>query len=160
MKNTQQSAENIAQHEMFETAQRRIKQKKRLFFHFIVFGLASIFMLVINKVLGYGEPYDWFLWVILFWGFFFLLHVIDVFITSRFLGKSWERKYRDRLVALQEKKMMKMQAKIEKEYAKMAEKVAKEEAQANEKNELPSKSGESSKENTSQNTLGTQDPKI
>ena len=120
--------ENITQHEMFETAQKRIKQKKRLFQHFVLFVLGCLFMYIINKLLDYGAEYNWYLWGILAWGFIFLLNFINVFVTNRFLSKDWERKQREKLVALQEKKMMKMQAQIEKEYAKMAEKVAKEES--------------------------------
>lgn len=124
--NKQQTVENIAQHEMFETAQRRIRQKRRLFQHLIFFVLGSLFMFIVNKVLDYGKEYNWYLWGILAWGFFFLVHLINVFITDRFLGKNWQRKQREYLVSLQEKKIMKMQAKIEKEYAKMAQKAEKE----------------------------------
>lgn len=152
--------ENMAQHEMFENAQKRIKQKRRLFFHLILFVLGSLFMYIINKVLDYGVEYNWYLWGILVWGFFFLLHVINVFITDRFLGQNWQRKEREKLVALQEKKMMKMQIQVEKEYAKMAEKIAKEEAKKTTNTPLsPSENKDSSLPNpTSESTF--QDPKV
>ena len=34
-----------ATHEQYEYARRRIKQKKRLYFHFVLFALTSIFLL-------------------------------------------------------------------------------------------------------------------
>lgn len=111
---------DMAQHEMFETAQHRIKQKKRLFFHLIIYVLGGIFMFVINKLLGYGQT-DWFVWAILVWTFFFLIHVVNVFITDRFLGREWQRKEREKLVALQQKKLLKMQAQVEKEFEKQKE---------------------------------------
>ncbi|MDO5607155.1 MAG: 2TM domain-containing protein [Capnocytophaga sp.] len=109
---------DIAQHEMFEYAQKRIKQKKRLFLHFIVYVLGCIFMVIINKLLNYGYQYDWFIWGIMLWTFFFMIHFINVFITDRFMGQAWQRKEREKLVAMQEKKLAKMQAQVEKEFEK------------------------------------------
>lgn len=117
---------DMAQHEIFETAQHRIKQKKRLFFHFIVFVLGCIFMFIINKILDYGVQYDWFIWGIMLWTFFFLIHVVNVYVTDRFLGRNWQRKEREKLVALQQKKMLKIQASVEKEFEKQKAQAEKE----------------------------------
>ncbi|MDO5105080.1 2TM domain-containing protein [Capnocytophaga sp.] len=115
-----------AQHELFEDAQRRIKQKKMLFFHFWVFILGCIFMVVINKLLYSDVTYNWYLWGILAWSFLFLLHVVNVFIVNRFMGKDWERKHRQRLVELQQKKLLKMEVSIEQELQKEKAKAEKE----------------------------------
>ena len=115
-----------AQYELFENAQRRIKQKKNLFLHFWVFVLGCIFMVVINKFLYPNTTYNWYVWGILVWTFLFLLHVINVFIINRFMGKEWQRKERERLVALQQKKILKMEVSVEKELQKEREKIAKE----------------------------------
>lgn len=115
-----------AQYELFENAQRRIKQKKLLFFHFWVFVLGCIFMVVINKLLYADVTYNWYIWGILAWTFLFLLHVINVFVVNRFMGKDWERKERQRLVDLQQKKILKMEVSVEKELQKEREKVEKE----------------------------------
>lgn len=104
------------QHEMLERAQGRIAKKKRLYYHFVIFLLGSVFLIVANKVLKYGEEYDWFVWAILVWAFFFLLHFINVMFTSRFLGKEWEREQREKLVKLQKAKIEKIRREVEKEF--------------------------------------------
>ena len=43
------------QREQYEYARSRIKQKKNLMRHFVVFLVGSIFLIVINPVLGYGN---------------------------------------------------------------------------------------------------------
>ena len=53
---------DLEQHELLENAQKRIKQKKRLFSHFVIFLIGSVFLILINKILKYGENYDWFIW--------------------------------------------------------------------------------------------------
>lgn len=115
-----------AQYELFENAQRRIKQKKRLFLHLWVFILGCIFMVVINKLLYTETTYNWYIWGILVWTFLFLLHVINVFVIERFMGKEWERKERQRLVELQQKKILKMEVSVENELQKEREKAQQE----------------------------------
>lgn len=117
---------DAVQHELFEDAQRRLKQKRMLFFHFWVFVLGCVFMVVINKLLYSNVTYNWYIWGILVWTFLFLLHVINVFVVNRFMGKDWERKHRQRLVDLQQKKLVKMEVAIEKEFQKEREKAEKE----------------------------------
>lgn len=115
-----------AQYELFENAQRRIKQKKLLFLHFWIFVLGCVFMVVINKLLYAEVTYNWYIWGILVWTFLFLLHVINVFVIERFMGKEWERKERQRLVDLQQKKILKMEVNAEKELQKEREKAQQE----------------------------------
>lgn len=105
---------DVDQHELIETAQSRIRQKKRLYYHFILFLLGSIFMIIANKFLNYGVQYNWFVWGICVWTFLFLLHLINVFITNKFLGKKWEREQREKLVNIQKNKLAKIQEEIEK----------------------------------------------
>lgn len=110
-KNT--TAIDLEQHDLLEHAQKRIHQKKGLFSHFILFLIGSLFMVIANKVFKYGEPYDWSVWALLSWGFLLAIHAFRVFITYRFMGQRWERKQRERLVALQKKRIAEMQKKIE-----------------------------------------------
>lgn len=100
-------------HEQYEYARRRIKQKKRLYFHFVVFVLGSLVLFLGHKFLNNPFITEWYLWIITIWLFLFILHFIKVFITDRFMNKSWERDQIDRLVALQKKKIEHLQAKIE-----------------------------------------------
>ncbi|WP_340200243.1 2TM domain-containing protein [Ascidiimonas sp. W6] len=105
------------QHELLENAQKRISQKKKLYIHFVIFLVGSVFLIIVNKVLGYGETYDWFVWAITFWAFLFIIHLINVFITNKFMGKEWERVQREKLVKKQEAKISKLELEIEKQRA-------------------------------------------
>ncbi|MFV5702912.1 2TM domain-containing protein [Flavobacterium sp. XS2P12] len=103
------------QHEQYEYARRRIKQKKRLYFHFVLFLLGSFFLFVANKFFAIDVEADWYIWGITIWFFIFILHFIKVYITDRFMNKDWEREQIDRLVALQQKKIDQLQTKINEE---------------------------------------------
>jgi len=100
------------QHELYENARNRIKQKKRLYYHFIVFLVGSVFLIVLNKFLNIWEQFDWFVWAILIWFFLFILHVINVFVTNKFMNKDWERKQTEKLVLKQELKIAKLEKAI------------------------------------------------
>jgi len=124
------------QHELYENARNRIKQKKRLYYHFIVFLVGSVFLIVLNKFLNIWEQFDWFVWAILIWFFLFILHFINVFVTNKFMNKDWERKQTEKLVLKQELKI----AKLEKEIAQEAKLKAESEQYATEvkkKEQLP-----------------------
>ena len=104
------------QHQLLETAQNRIKQKKRLYSHFVIFLIGSVFLILINKILKYGENYDWFVWAITLWAFLFVLHAFNVFVTQKFLGVEWERRQREKLVELQKERIAALQKEIETEF--------------------------------------------
>ena len=99
-------------HEQYEYARRRIKQKKRLYYHFVLLVLGSLLLFVAHNFLDSKVVSDWYLWVITIWLFLFLLHFIKIFITDRFMNKSWERDQIDRLVSLQKKKLDQLQTQI------------------------------------------------
>lgn len=107
---------DLEQHELLENAQKRIKQKKRLFSHFVVFLIGSVFLVLINKILKYGENYDWFVWAITVWAFLFIIHAFNVFVTHRFMGKEWERQQREQLVKKQKDRIAELQKEIETEF--------------------------------------------
>lgn len=100
------------QHELLEEAQRRIRQKKRLYHHFVIFLIGAVFLVLINKVFHYGEPYDWYKWALILWAFFFVIHAFQVFVTDRFMGKEWERSQREKLVQLQQDRIQELKAEI------------------------------------------------
>ena len=104
------------QHEQLEYAQQRIRQKKRLYVHFVLFLIGSVFLILINKILKYGETYDWFLWAMLFWAFLLVLHLVNVFVTHKFMGREWERAQREKLVRRQRERMAQLQKEIETEF--------------------------------------------
>jgi hypothetical membrane protein len=102
------------QHELYEYARLRLKQKKKLYFHFVLFVLGSIFFVIANRLLGVFPDNNWFLWAITIWSFVFILHFIRVFITDSFMNKNWERTQIDKLIAKQERKIEQLQKDLEK----------------------------------------------
>jgi Zn-dependent protease with chaperone function len=105
------------QHKLYEYARKRIKQKKTLYFHFVLFLLGSIFLAIGNYFLIFGFTANWSIWAITAWLFIFILHFIKVYITDRFMNKNWEREQIERLIALQEKKIIQLQTKIDEDYS-------------------------------------------
>ncbi len=104
-------------YELYENARKRIKQKRHLFVHFVLFFVGSIFLLVIEKLFKIGATYPrWSYWVILSWAFLFILHFINVFITKRFMNKQWEREEIEKLVAKQQRRISELQKKVEEQY--------------------------------------------
>lgn len=119
-KNPRQGIDPV-QRELIENAQHRIKQKKRLTTHFVVFIAASILFIVLNLLLGFGETFrpfntDWFVWAILIWAFFLLIHFINVIFINQLMGKEWERKQLERLVEKQHIRIEKLQEKVDRDY--------------------------------------------
>jgi dihydrofolate reductase len=112
--------------ELIENAQRRIKQKKRLYVHFVIFLIGALFLILANTVLGIGEDFkifeiNWFVFAIFFWLFFFLYHVFNVFITHKFMGKAWEKQQLEKLVAKQQVRIEKLKAGFVKEETLIAQ---------------------------------------
>ena len=103
------------QQELYEYARKRVKQKKRVYTHFIFFFIGSIFLFIINKWLNVKEEYDWYLWAITAWGFLFVLHFIKIFVTESFINKKWEQEQIEKLVARQERRIGQLEKKLEKE---------------------------------------------
>jgi len=93
------------QHELYEYARNRIKQKKRLYFHFMVLLIGSLFLFVANKWLSFYPDRTWWTWAVAIWIFLFLLHTIKVFIIDSFMNKHWERAQIDKLMLQQSKKI-------------------------------------------------------
>jgi ABC-type multidrug transport system fused ATPase/permease subunit len=106
------------QHELYEYARKRLKQKKGLYFHFVLLILGSIFLFIANHFLIFGFTSNWAVWVITFWIFLFLLHFIKVYITDRFMNKNWEREQINRLVAKQQIKIDQLQTQLEEDSSK------------------------------------------
>ncbi|PAM92114.1 hypothetical protein B4N84_25205 [Flavobacterium sp. IR1] len=102
-------------HEQYEYARRRLRQKKILYFHFVLFLLGTLFLFIANRFFDFGitrTNQNWCVWAITIWLFIFILHFIKVYITDRFMNKNWEREQIDRLVALQQKRIRQLESKI------------------------------------------------
>jgi dihydrofolate reductase len=120
-KKKQTSQIDQEQLELITNAQKRIKQKKGLYLHFIVFLIGSVVLIILNTVLGIGEELtffgkEWFVYAILIWLSFFVYHVINVYITHKFMGKEWEKRQLDILVTKQKTRIAELKSKVEKEF--------------------------------------------
>ncbi len=101
-------------HELYEKARKRTKQKKRLYFHFVFFLVGSVFLVVLNKVVKFHEEIDWYVWGILVWMFFLVIHAIRVLVMNRFFNKDWERIQTEKLIQKHEDRVAKLEAKLTK----------------------------------------------
>ncbi|TVZ52971.1 2TM domain-containing protein [Dokdonia sp. Hel_I_53] len=117
-KKTNTSSIDPEQRELIENAQARIKQKKKLYRHFVLFLAGAIVLIVLNLALGIGKEFkilniDWFVWAILLWSFFFLVHIINVVFMSSFMNKEWEKEQLDKLVTKQKLKIAELDEAIQ-----------------------------------------------
>ena len=93
--------------ELIQNAQRRVKQKKRLYIHFVLFLVGALALILANVALGIGEDIkifelDWFVIAIIIWLFLLVYHVLNVFVVNKFMGREWEQQQLDKLVAEQQ----------------------------------------------------------
>lgn len=116
-KQPQISKEDLA---LYENAKRRIRQKKRLQAHAVVFVIGAIFLVVASQLLKIGEDltffgYNWVIYAILIWVALLLYHLISVFITNRFMGKEWEDEQTAILIAKQKARIEALAQQVEAE---------------------------------------------
>ncbi len=105
--------------ELFKNARRRIKQKRRLYAHFVIFLIGALFLIIANTVLDIGLATfgpNWFVYAISFWLFLFLYHLFNVFITNKFMGDAWEEAQLKKLIAKQEQRIESLKKTVEKDY--------------------------------------------
>ena len=105
--------ETDKEHQLYEKARSRTKQKKRLYFHFVLFLIGSAFFVILNKVL-FKQEEDWFVWAIFGWFFILVLHFINVFVMNRFFGTEWERIQTENLINKHQVKTEKLEKKLDK----------------------------------------------
>lgn len=110
------------QRELFENAQRRIKQKRGLFTHLVVFVVGAIGLVIISQLLMKGEvpkllDVQWWIWVLFVWLLLFIYHAFKVFVTNRLLGPEWEKRQYSKLVAVQKERIAKLESQVGKEFS-------------------------------------------
>lgn len=128
------------QRELYENARRRTVQKRRLFQHFVVFLVGAVLLIILNVVIGYRQDftplgYDWFVLAILIWAFFFLIHLINVFVTDSFMGKKWQQRQLEKLVRKQKDRIAELQERVEIDYP-LPSKYERPISESNEKNDF------------------------
>jgi len=109
------------QRELIERAQRRAREKRRLYQHFLFFLVGAVILILLNVVFEYGKDVrplgmDWFVWAIILWSILFLLHAFNVFVTNKFLGKEWENRQIERLVEKQRKRIYELELQVERDH--------------------------------------------
>ena len=109
------------QRELIERAQDRARQKRRLYQHFIVFLLGAVVLILLNVIFDIGKdinPFglDWFVWAIIFWAVILLIHAFNVYVTNKFMGKDWENRQIEKLVAKQRERIEELQEKVERDH--------------------------------------------
>ena len=103
-------------YEQIEKARKRIRQKKLLYYHFVVFIIGSLFLVIINKLLKVKEEWNWYIWAITFWAFLLAIHTFNVFVTQKFLGKEWEEKQRRKLIEQQKARIEKIKQEVAQQF--------------------------------------------
>ena len=106
--------------ELLENAQKRILQKKRLYYHFVIYLFVSVFSLICNKLLKIGSDiffldYSWSFWLSFIWLFIIIFHLFNVFVTNRFLGNKWLKAQKKYLIEIQQNKIQYLKKEMEKE---------------------------------------------
>jgi dihydrofolate reductase len=106
--------------ELIQNAQKRIKQKKRLYIHFILFLIGVAILIITNVVLGLGDGYklfgfEWIVSVILFWLLLIMYHAFNVFVIHKFMGSDWEKTQLEKLVSKQQIRIDKLKTQLKKE---------------------------------------------
>lgn len=125
-KNNDSSDINEDQIALIEYAQNRIKSKKRLFFHFSIMIIGFISMLTSNLIFEFKKDiilfdFPWSYWLCSTWFFLFFIHLFNVYVTNKFMGKKWEKNQMKKLVNKQQIKIAEIKTEIEKEARIIAE---------------------------------------
>lgn len=91
--------------EQYEYARARLKQKKRLYYHFVIFGLSSVFLYLLQLFIDSSILKEIYIWIILTWFVLLIYHFIKVYITDKFMNKRWEKVQIERLMKKQQQKL-------------------------------------------------------
>jgi hypothetical protein len=126
-KNTEKLDSESREH--YDYARKRIAQKKGLMRHFVFFLAGSILFIILDAILNMGHEVlmpGWFVWAIIIWAFFLIIHLFNVFITNKFMGKEWEDRQLEKLKALQEVRVAELKKQAMQEVTIRENRIAKE----------------------------------
>ena len=104
--------------ELLEYAQKRIRQKKFLYYHFVLFLFVSAITLSLDYVFNIATDfnlleYSWSFWVVFSWFFLFIFHVFNVYVTGRLINKSWIKNQKNKLIKIQKLEIENIKAKMD-----------------------------------------------
>ncbi|MGB1307921.1 MAG: dihydrofolate reductase [Oceanihabitans sp.] len=111
---------------LIQHAQRRIKQKKRLYTHAIMFLIIGLLVYTFNVGLGFADEFTiatfpWSVVIITIWFVLLFWHFLNVFLFQTFMGKEWEEKQLEKLVSKQQERIEKIKENLKKEAPIIAE---------------------------------------
>ena len=104
--------------ELLEYAQKRIRQKKFLYYHFVLFLFVSAITVSLDHVFNIASDvnlleYSWSFWVVFSWFFLFIFHVFNVYVTGRFINKSWIKNQKNKLIKIQKLEIENIKVKMD-----------------------------------------------
>tara|TARA_B100001059_G_scaffold78852_1_gene76665 strand:+ start:323 stop:1216 length:894 start_codon:yes stop_codon:yes gene_type:complete len=104
--------------ELLEYAQKRIRQKKFLYYHFVLFLFVSAISLSLDYVFNIATDfnlleYSWSFWIVFSWFFLFIFHVFNVYVTGRLINKSWIKNQKNKLIKIQKLEIENIKAKMD-----------------------------------------------
>lgn len=104
--------------ELLEYAQKRIRQKKFLYYHFVLFLFVSAITVSLDHVFNIASDvnlleYSWSFWVVFSWFFLFIFHVFNIYVTGRFINKSWIKNQKNKLIKIQKLEIENIKAKMD-----------------------------------------------
>ena len=108
---------NHEQIEQLEYAQKRIKQKKNLYYHFVFFIFGCAISLSLDYIFNIGSEfmlfgYSWSFWIVFSWFFLFLFDVFKVYVTERFINNKWVKNQKNKLINIQKKEIESIKEKM------------------------------------------------
>ena len=104
--------------EQLEYAQKRIKQKKILYYHFVFFIFGCAISLSLDYIFNIGTEfallgYSWSFWIVFSWFFLFVFHVFKVYVTERFINNRWVKNQKNKLINIQKKEIESIKEKMQ-----------------------------------------------
>lgn len=72
----------LSEEQIREEATKRVKAKKAFWSSFGVWATVNIVLIIIWSLTDYGG-YPWFLWPLCIWGFFVLIHFLQVYVFKQ-----------------------------------------------------------------------------
>ena len=118
-KNKNEPSSSATLREQYQYAHKRIKQKKYLMWHLVLFIASSMLFMILDLVLEIGHQVlmkSWCFWAIIFWAFVLVIHTLNVFIIHTFMGQKWEDDQLEKLKRKQERRISELEKTVSNEF--------------------------------------------
>ena len=118
-KNKNEPSSSATSREQYQYAHKRIKQKKYLMWHLVLFIASSMLFMILDLVLEIGHQVlmkSWCFWAIIFLAFVLVIHTLNVFIIHTFMGQKWEDDQLEKLKRKQERRISELEKTVSNEF--------------------------------------------